>query len=525
LNTQKSNEKILIVGAGPVGLTMACLLADYGISFRIIDKRKKRNIHSGALIIQNRTLELLEPLGLSEKLMNAGMKAKMIQTYLNGNTGPALNLDLFAPKASKYPFLLLTEQCETEKILEHYLSAKGIKIERNVCLSGIIQKESVVEVTFDNTGVSSPPAIFNYVIGADGYNSAVRNILNIPFVGKTYELSLFVYDGGIDTKSLQEDTIHFAFSRKAVSGFFPLKNKRWRIDGSFPELSSGKEEINFKHVNDTFRVYSKMAVNLERKEWFSVFKTQQRYAKSFQEGNFFLIGDAAHIHSPIGAQGMNTGMQDAINLAWKLYYTLAKNAPRNLINTYTEERNPVARKVISATDIFFRLLASQSILIRILRLPFLRLLVPVAFLLIRKNKSLRDYVYRSISQTGIHYRKGPLTVSSYLKHGNRARLRSGDRFPLPAVLSEYARQETKHQLCILSSEQLPARFSSFLELNSSVIESFHVSGSIPAVELLAGFGLTAGDFLLVRPDGYIACIGAVTNFKVLKEYLDKLTNV
>jgi len=301
----ESSVHVLIAGAGPAGLMMACQLALHNISFRIIDKKASPTICSGALIIHARTLEILQQMGLAEKAIEMGIIARTINIRFNKQKNIAIDFSEIGKSLTRFPFLLMLEQWHTENLLEEFLKEHNHKVENKTELVAFTLQNELVTAEVKKPDGSIELVNSKFLIGADGNGSLVRTQLKIPFPGITHKPLLFITDCEARIP-LSTEEILFAFSKKYTTGFFPLAGKGRRVDGFIPVLQ-GKEEVSFDEVKDFFGRNSDSGVELKNPQWFSIFRSHSRCVHNYRQNRCFLVGDAAHIHSPVGAQGMNTG--------------------------------------------------------------------------------------------------------------------------------------------------------------------------------------------------------------------------
>ncbi|HAH24482.1 MAG TPA: hypothetical protein DCL77_12145, partial [Prolixibacteraceae bacterium] len=306
----KSGEKdivdVLIVGAGPAGLMMACQLDLQNISFRIIDKKASPAIHSGALIVHARTLEILHQMGLAEKAIDDGIIAQTIKLQFNRFKNFSFDISDIGKSSTRFPYLLMLEQWRTERLLIQFLVERRHEIENNASFHSFTQESEMICSKINKPDGSIEFIKSRYLIGADGNNSQVRSQLNIPFSGKTQHSRLFITDCEASLQ-LSAHEIFFSFASDYTSGFFPLPDNRWRVDGHIPLIQ--QKDVGFKEVSNFLGDKLYTGVELYSPQWFSVFRSHSRCAEIYRRNNCFLIGDAAHVHSPVGAQGMNTGLQ------------------------------------------------------------------------------------------------------------------------------------------------------------------------------------------------------------------------
>lgn len=355
-----SRVDVLVVGAGPTGLVMAAGLRRYGLSVRIIDKAAGPTVWSKAQVIQARTLELLEQMGIAERFLIRGQRLHTLSMYTRD--GKRLFKVEIGEVDSAYPFMLSLPQRDTEELLIEYLSELGIAVERQVRLSDLRQSETEVTAQLlhtpsDQSG--SPRAESRelvraaYVVGCDGTHSTVRSLLGVDFVGETYLRRILHADVRIDW-SLQhaEDEVVGMVSESGPLGAFPLPprpnqqgERRYRLVAFDAGLAPTQE--NFQYLLQT---RGPIGAQLSAPSWMTEHSVHCRLAARFAVGRVFLAGDAAHTHSPVTGHGMNTGMQDAFNLAWKLALVHKGLGKSVLLDSYEAERMPVARQLLQTTD-------------------------------------------------------------------------------------------------------------------------------------------------------------------------------
>jgi 2-polyprenyl-6-methoxyphenol hydroxylase-like FAD-dependent oxidoreductase len=489
-----SYTDVLIVGAGPTGLMMACQLAINNIPFRIIDKNEDHTNQSRALVVQARSIEIFDQMGIAEKAIRQGQVAKAIGAFFNGKKVLRLIVNNVGEGLTKFPYFLMLEQSRTESLLVDFLETRGYHVERRKQLINITQNDKEAIVVLKLPVGKDEIVKSKYVIGADGAHSNIREQLKIDFLGSTYEQSLFVLDCKAEV-DIPHDEMYLTFAKTAVGGLFPLTNGRWRVLGNLPEELEGKEEVRFEEIEKNFAERIQMNIRLYDPHWISVYRTHHRYASTFRRERCFLIGDAAHIHSPVGAQGMNTGLQDAYNLAWKLSLVIEGRAKDSLLDTYTEERISIARDLVRSTDRAFNLFSSPSIILRAFRLHIipigLKLVVPV-FL---KFKVLQQFAFNSLSKNA--------SLGSFPNHAPKP----GDRLPFIQFKNESGR-ETNIQKKVKSnsfslfvfSDKAPKSLKSFKNTVSFETIPFTMQTKI----LYDKLGLNKDGCYLIRPDMYIA---------------------
>src|SRR5258708_2228923 len=423
---------VLIAGAGPTGLTAAMELARRDITFRLIEKAEQRSPFSKALALHARTLELLE---LSS--------AKLADTFVReGYTAPGANLSAgtdhpvvadFSGLDTRYPYLLIVPQARTEELLEAQLAGLGHDIERGVELKDLTQDASEVIAQLQHADGQVEQVHARYVLGCDGAHSTVRHSLGVPFPGKGYAWTAFLGDVKLDEEVTSKGVTQF-LNERGLMMVFPFQDGYSRvitIDTAY-QHSSAHEALTLDELQDSINAIVAAPTRLRDPRWLTRWSAQLRQVPQYRVGRVFLAGDAAHVHSPAGGQGLNTGVQDAYNLAWKLALVLRRQAPESLLDTYQAERHPVGQRVLRSSDLLLRTSLLPNTAIRTGRNMAVRALVPLAPLrhLISENLSGLDITYRQTDRRShlLNVLPGP--------HA----LRAGDRIPnlqlKPAVLTD-----------------------------------------------------------------------------------------
>lgn len=524
-----TNTDVLIAGAGPTGLMLACQLAINKISFRIIDKTEDHTTQSRALVIQARSVEILDQMGIAEKVFQQGKIAKAIGAFFNGEKVLRVTVNNMGEGLTKFPHLLMLEQSHTESILIEFLKDHNRHVDRQTELKSFSQSNDGISAILRLPDGREETITVKYLIGTDGAHSLVREQLKIPFGGKTYEQSVFVLDckAKID---IPEDEMYLSFSDKAFGGFFPLTNGRWRILGDIPKGLEEKKEITFEDIKVRFANRLRMNAELYDPQWISAYYAHHRYASSFRKNRCFLAGDAAHIHSPVGAQGMNTGLQDAYNLAWKLTLVIKGKAKDSLLDTYTEERITIARNLVRSTDRVFNVVTSESKLTKIFKLYIIPVVLKLAAPVFQELKLVQRLAFKMISEIGINYRKQSLSLNASLGKFPHHAPKPGDRLPFIQYSDEINRvgniqdkMRGKFFCLLVFSETIPDEISYFLE---QFIDLFSIE-LIPFTKhtkiLYDKFGLNNGCYL-IRPDMYIAYRADKFDIEHLTKYLLQFLN-
>jgi 2-polyprenyl-6-methoxyphenol hydroxylase-like FAD-dependent oxidoreductase len=519
---------VLIVGAGPTGLMMACQFAIHQVSFRIIDKNESPSNNSGALIVQARTLEIFEQMEIAGTALEEGIVANKLNILYNGRRITDTYIRDIGENLSQFPFLLMHEQSKTEKLLLQFIGEYGHSVERGIRFKSFVQdREGVTSVLIlpDETEQSIKT---KFIIAADGANSTIRNLLNIPFNGRTYPKPIFIMDCKAKTDMLPGE-ISFAFSNSAISGFFPLQSSRWRIDSTLPKEIEKLEKITFDKVENEFHLWTKMDVKFLGYEWFSVSQSHQKYAGSIRVQNCFLAGDAAHVNTPVGAQGMNTGLQDAFNLAWKLAFVIKHKAKPELLDTYSFERSGISRGFARYADTVFMIVTSNNVALKFFRLYVLKVLWKFIFPLVEKQIIFRRMFFKSISQIGIHYRD---SILSYVSPGEtflHGAPRPGDRLPYIEFYyhggntNNYKVLEVACFNLFVLAQVVPDEIGKIAEEFNLVVLLIEY---LPETKIIyESMGIKNTGYYLIRPDMHIALRSATLNAQYLHNYLHQFLMV
>lgn len=519
--------EVLIVGAGPSGLMMACQLAIQGIQFRIIDKKENSTTCSGALIMHARSLEIFNQMGISEKVVQESIIAQSLSVIFNGKDKIRISLKNIGNGLTKFPNLYLVEQSKTEQLLIDFVTARGYTVERKTALKIFTQDETGVRVILKHSDGKEETIKTKYLIAADGGNSAIRQYLKIPFVGYRHKVSLFVIDCKAES-DLAPEEICFSFSDTATSGIFPLKQSRKRIDGAIPRELEGNTRITFDDIEKHYAEDIRTKISLSKPEWFSVSHSNQRYALSYRQKRCFLVGDAAHVFTPVGAQGMNTGLQDAYNLAWKLAFVIQGKAKETLLNTYSDERQNIAKKAIRLTGKIYNLVTSQNRITKSFRLYLLPYLMRWTLPLMVKQKFLRRFCFNAISEIGINYRKSLLSYKASSGNFPAHAPKPGDRLPYLIYADDDQERNIQEKingtgftLFIFIRNDLPTEIINIAEKYKNVLSYEVIPYTYKTKFVYAHFGMENSGCYLIRPDMYIAFRSIMLSPRHLNNYLQQ----
>jgi 2-polyprenyl-6-methoxyphenol hydroxylase-like FAD-dependent oxidoreductase len=409
---------VLIVGAGPTGLVLALWLARLSVRVRIVDKTTEPGTTSRALAVQARTLELYSQIGLANSVIERGHRVLAANLWVTGKRVARAVFGEMGAGLSPFPYAHIFPQDEHERLLIDRLAEAGVEVERRTELLDFEDSGGAVCAHLKRADGTLETCEVAYVAGCDGAHSSVREALKIGFPGGTYNHLFYVADVSANG-AVMNGELHVALDTTDFLAVFPLKGTgRARLVGTVREEAE-RQRDNLSWGDVSQRVIAWMGIEVSRVNWFSTYRVHHRVADRFRKGRAFLLGDAAHIHSPVGGQGMNTGIGDAVNLAWKLAGVLQGGADASLLDSYEPERAAFARRLVATTDQAFTGVTSAGAIARLVRLH----VAPFLFPLITKLPSLRHLMFRTISQTAVNYR------GSSLSEGRAGAVHGGDRLP------------------------------------------------------------------------------------------------
>jgi 2-polyprenyl-6-methoxyphenol hydroxylase-like FAD-dependent oxidoreductase len=409
---------VLIVGAGPTGLVLALWLTRLGVRVRIIDKTAEPGTTSRAVAVQARTLEFYRQLALADAVVAAGVQVAAANLWVGGARAARVPLGRMGEGLSPFPYALTYPQDAHERLLIERLDTLGVQVERRTELLRFDQDPDRVRAVLRRAAGPEEVCAAAYLAGCDGAHSTVREALGTGFPGGTYSGLFYVAD--VDAAGPAADgDIHVDLEEADFLAVFPLQGPgRLRLIGPVRwEPDREHRELTFADVGQ--RAVGNLQLSIARVNWFSTYRVHHRVAARFRARRAFLLGDAAHVHSPVGGQGMNTGIGDAVNLAWKLAAVLNGGARDRLLATYEPERIGFAHRLVATTDRAFTLVTKQGAVARWVRT---RLVPRIAPLLVRPA-AVRRFLFRTVSQIGVNYRRSPLSV------GAAGTVRGGDRLP------------------------------------------------------------------------------------------------
>ncbi|MFC5512592.1 FAD-dependent monooxygenase [Massilia jejuensis] len=494
---------VLIVGAGPSGLVLALWLKAMGVDVRIVDAAGGPGTTSRALAIQARTLELYRQLGLAQPVLEAGYPIDYFNLWAEGKHRARIALGAVGAGLTPYPFLHIYPQDRHERLLVERLAQAGLEVERNVSLSGFDEHGDHVVARLHDLHDVEERCAARWLIGCDGARSAVRNAIGVGFPGGAYRQMFYVADIEGDSPALNGELNVDLDESDLLVVFATAPGGRGRLVGTVrEELAERAESLQFADVAG--RAIDNLMIKVTRVDWFATYRVHHRIAEHFRRGRAFLVGDAGHIHSPAGGQGMNSGIGDAVNLAWKLAAVLQGQAPESMLDSYEAERLPCARRLVATTDRAFGFLTADGPVAEIVRTG----IVPSIMPLIGRLPSAREYFFRTISQTLLRYRHAPLNA------GRAGRVRGGDRLPWVAY-------DTGDNFAPLPKPGWQAHL--YGSARPDVITWCALHG-VPLRQYewhagCAAAGLAPGACYLLRPDTYVGLAAGTPSIDVLDGYL------
>ena len=539
----KESIPVLVVGAGPVGLTFASEMARYGVPCRIVDKAAGTKDISKALILHVRTQEVLDAMGMPHEFAAVANPMRRVEIIGYGkHIGHGDMEGIHSP----HPYPLILGQNVTERILQEHLNKLGVSVEWQTEATHLEQDAGGVTVTLRHPDGSEETVRSQYVLGADGTRSIVRQQSGIEFTGNHYDGQAFIQSDSKIRWSLPGGVSYLWFTNTGYMMVIEMPNGLVRTFISVPDPGSDQKTTTLEEVNEALNRLGGVDAELYDPVWVALFRVNHRAAAQFHKDRVFIAGDAAHEHVPIGGQGMNTSIQDAFNLAWKLAYVIQGKAAPSLLDSYQVERHPVAESLLRGTDEAYTKLLKAGDLGR----AAVRLLGP--FLL--SSQTVREKMRNTLEEIEINYRNGPLTAD----HGGSKGPHGGDRV-LNASVVALPQKQTKplldilrgthwHLLLFTGREPNLSHIDHLQELGSSlaasypdVLQAFVIAGGFPfsaqtspKIPVLLDPMNQAHDvyrvdepcLYLIRPDCYVAFRSPLANAADLKAYLNRnLTSI
>jgi 2-polyprenyl-6-methoxyphenol hydroxylase-like FAD-dependent oxidoreductase len=488
-----SDVDVLVAGAGPTGLVLALWLARAGVRVRLVDKAPAAGSTSRALVVHARTLEFYRQLGIADAVLEAAVRFDAANLWVGGRRVAHVELGALGSGATPFPFMLIFPQDQHERLLSDHLAAIGVAVERPCTLDRFDDRGDHVVARLLHADGREETCSARYLAGCDGAHSTVRAQLGAGFPGGTYGHLFYVADVEAHGPAVDGE-LNVALDYSDLVAIFPMQGEgRVRLVGTVkPENERSDRALEWDDVSR--RAIETLGLDVTRVNWFSTYHVHHRVASHFRSGRAFLLGDAAHIHSPVGGQGMNTGIGDAINLGWKIAAALARTIDVRVLETFEPERIAFAKRLVATTDRAFQLATSDGPVARFVRMRAIpELLPPLTGL-----SEVRRFMFRTLSQTAIEYR------DSQLSRGTAGSVHAGDRLPWidlhepdaePA--DNFAPLAARVFQVHVYGEARPA-LSALCRTHGIPVHAFAWRAAMDG----AGFARDA--FYLIRPDGYVA---------------------
>jgi len=506
----RADCQVLVVGAGPTGLVLAAELLARGITTRVIDKGDGVNLETRAVAIHARALEVLDLMGLADRFAECGQVVRHFTFYTDGRR--RLSLDLTS-NGTRFPFMLDIPQHDTESLLRARVAELGGVIEQRTELAGLCDEADGVTATTRDAAGRASVITAGYVVGCDGAHSRVRHGLGLPFEGHPYPQDWLLVDARLDWDR-PEDEVHAFFRSDGTPLIcFPMRGHQWRLTVPF----AGNRPPGPPDLDEIQRLVDQRApepVAVSDPTWLASFNCHRRSTDVYRRGHVLLAGDAVHIHTPAGGQGMNTGITDAHNLGWKLALVADGRAPDQLLDTYGREREPVAEQVLGLTHTLVRLGTLTHPVKRALR----DAIIPAAFAV----GPVHRRAIRRWTQVNVAYRASSLTRPDR----GRGRPRPGQRVPDIEVLTAggpstlfAVLRRGRHVIVVRGADPDSALANPALGPYRDLFEVV-TCGSPDAGAFRS---IRAGSVFLVRPDGYLAARARPGKLETVLGYLQELS--
>jgi 2-polyprenyl-6-methoxyphenol hydroxylase-like FAD-dependent oxidoreductase len=511
---------VLIVGAGPTGLMLANQLGRRGVRAMIVDRHSGPAQQTRAMAVHARTLEIYSKLGIAQRALELGRRGSGANMWAQGKRRARIPIGDIGKSLSPFPFVLMLGQDDNERIMGEHLRQWDMAVQWNTELVSFEQTSEHVTAMLKGPDGTTHKLAVAYVAGCDGGLSTVRERSGITFPGAPYEHVFFVADTEATGQMVPEE-LNVYLLRDGFHLFFPMRGTdRWRVIGILPERLRGKHDLTFEETVPALQKEAGADLSFKLCSWFSTYRIHHRCAERFRKGRCFLLGDAAHVHSPMGGQGMNTGLQDAYNLAWKLALVVSGKADAALLDTYEKERIPVAQALLRTTDRAFVLVVSGSWVARLFRTRIIARVAAFAMTLSR----VRNLAFRTISQIGIRYPESPL--SRMLAGLPEDAPQPGDRFPWLQLRFQASGpiedlfqklDDTRYNLIVIGQ---PAPSGRALELGD-LLSTHVIPDDAHNTRELARVRIPGQAFYLLRPDGHVGLAGSRLEPSAVTLYLSE----
>ncbi|WP_447739666.1 FAD-dependent monooxygenase [Pseudomonas laurentiana] len=496
---------VLIVGADPTGLVLALWLTRQGVCVRVVDKSSGPGEASRAMAVQARTLELYRQLDMAEAVIDAGYKTPAMNMWARGHHRARIPLVDAGREVCAYPFVLIYPQDRHERLLVQKLQSFGVDVEWQTELLAFEEGDSHVSALLKHADGREERCTAAYLAGCDGARSLIRHQIGSGFEGGTYKQLFYVADVRV-TGVEPAGEAHIAFDK---SDFVLLlcygEKDQYRLIGTVrDERAEHPEHLTFTDVGHD--AINGLNLQITDVNWFSTYRVHHRVTDHFRRGRAFLLGDAAHVHSPAGGQGMNTGILDAINLAWKLAAVVKGRAPDTLLDSYQIERQAFARTLVETTDKLFTFVTAQGGFADFVRTRIAPIFASVAY----KSENVREYLFRVVSQTTLNYHDSPLS------QGKAGEVQGGDRLPwLPGGTTDNYASLAAIQWQVHVYGEAKAELSQWCTKHGIAL---HVFAWTHAYEKA---GVARNATYLLRPDTYVALADPEGEASTLSRYFEQ----
>ncbi len=533
---------VLICGAGPVGLSLAAQLQRMGVSCQVVDKNRSRSDKSKALVVWGRSLELLDTCMDANSFLEHGRPVRKAKFYEEGVQFAEIE---FATNEREFGTGVLIPQSLTEQILEDHLSDCGEEVQRATELLSFVQSSDDVTCVLADAEGRQRTVVANYLVGCDGAHSVVRHGLELEFPGRKDGLRWVLADVEL-SGDVPESDVASLWSRSGILLLFHFSENVWRVVAEEPlgNPDSPRRDPTLPEIQQYLSERGAVGVKASNPTWLAEFRVNERKVEDYSVGRVFVAGDAAHVHSPAGGQGMNTGIQDACNLAWKIAWKIRGVGNNKLLDSYSNERSEVGAMVVRATSHMTRLATTESRVLQSVRNAVAKIALHFDWVQDKIRQNLAEYTvaYRSSEINGTDTRR------------NRGALRCGDR--VPNILWTDARQQPQTLYRCLSGGR-----AVLLIINSNDARTFESWGqgmcrddqSFATVALMVadqqneeskvhadtrtahvhvGFldrgasqklEVGSGGWMIIRPDGYLAAAGEAEDMGPATQWLKKFT--
>lgn len=555
----RESAPILVIGAGPSGLTLGCELLRHGVPCRVFEKLTVPSDKSKALGVHARTLEMLENMGVVDKMLEIGNQAHCFSLYSGAQRIVQINIGEID---SPYPCVLMVPQETTERLLREQFESLGGKIERGIEFVGLIQDADGITVTLRNGEGAEETVRTPWLIGCDGAHSMVRKALKLTFEGDAYEERFALGDVDVES-SIPEDEISTFFHHDGPMVYFPMGNKRFRVMAPVEESDVHGDEPSMDYLEKVAQKRCRPGIKFLKGHWLAWFRIHKRSVTHYSVGRVFLGGDSAHIHSPVGGQGMNTGMQDVYNLAWKMALVWKGLASPDLLDSYQQERHPIGQELLKGTDIATK--------VAVLRNPLAKQLRNHIMSFMSQQEAVLQRIRNVGTMMGVNYRHSKL-IGEYHELTDVQVHATGEsegptlpawmefaRAPLPgevapdtvlldskgnAVRLYEVIRGTKHSLLLFDGKPTEAGYVHLAKIANEIKQSFgeivtthiivasdkvppalatvenvYCDPDLPAHER---YGAKSEALYLVRPDWYIGFRSQPARLEPLVEHINKL---